>query len=303
MTGTDAVPVHRCAFHSGPAEAADITADLCRRAVAAGSPVVAHVDDALRRAVLERLPDVAGVTFAPHRDLVEQSLETLVDDWLRHAPSGASGAVTVVCQQAFVLAPDAGFWRLAEHAATAAVATHALSVTCLVDSDGSPERLALARETHPVLWCDGTDLPNPDLRPPVAPPPIDAVPVADVWLDPRAAAENRRWWHAELSAVGLDRTRREELVLVLHEAVGTAAGLDGGHAAVQVQITRDGAAVTCQVGTRTGCPPLEPHTVPTDRRLLMLWLAEKVSPTVSLAVCPSGTGSRIVVRAEDPDSA
>ncbi|GAB3322177.1 hypothetical protein GCM10027451_44610 [Geodermatophilus aquaeductus] len=131
----------------------------------------------------------------------------------------------------------------------------------------------------------------------------DGVLVADRVLDPRESAENRRWWHACLTAAGLERTRREELVLVLHEAVGTVAVLDGGPAGVRVRITREGTEVTGEVHARGGCPPLPPHAVPPDRRLLMLWLAEKVSPAVTLTVVRAGTGSCVVVRALDPDRA
>jgi hypothetical protein len=302
VTGTDAEPVHRCAFHTGRAQAGAIAADICRRALAAGSPVVAHVDDGVR-ALLPA--GVAGsVAFAPQRALVETPLAMLADAWADHLGRTPAGVVTVVCQQPFSLASDLGHWRTAEEATTTLVAKRPLAVTCLVDTDeGPPERLALAREVHPVLWCDGADVPNPDLRLPAAPPRTGGVLVADRVLDPRAAAENRRWWHACLTAAGLDRTRREELVLVLHEAVGTVAALDGGPGGLRVRIARDGAEVTCEVHARGGCPPLPAHAVPDDRRLLMLWLAEKVSPAVSLAVLPSGAGSRIVVRALDPDRA
>lgn len=302
MTGPDAAPVHRCAFHTGRAEAGAITAELCRRALAAGSPVVAHVDDGVR-ALLPR--QVSGaVAFASQRALVETPLEALADAWAGHLGAGPAGVVTVVCQQPFALAPDLGHWRAAEEATTAVVTRRPLAVTCLVDTtEGPPERLALARRTHPVLWCDGADVPNPDLRLPPHPPGTGGVLVADRVLDPRAGAENRRWWHACLTAAGLDRTRREELVLVLHEAVGTLAVLDGGPAGVRVRLTREGTEVTGEVHARSGCPPLPPHEVPADRRLLMLWLAEKVSPAVTLAVVRAGTGSRVVVRALDPDRA
>ncbi|SFT51620.1 hypothetical protein SAMN05660657_01241 [Geodermatophilus amargosae] len=302
MTGTDAAPVHRCAFHTGRAQAGAVTAELCRRALAAGSPVVAHVDDGVRALLPAR---VAGaVAFAPQEALVETPLAALADAWADHLGRAPAGVVTVVCQQPFSLAPDLGHWRTAEETTTALVAERPLAVTCLVDTEeGPPERLALARGVHPVLWVDGTDVPNPDLRLRAGPPRTGGVLVADRLLDPRAAAENRRWWHACLTAAGLDRTRREELVLVLHEAVGTVAALDGGPGGLRVRITRDGAEVACEVHARGGCPLLPPHAVPDDRRLLMLWLAEKVSPAVSLAVLPSGTGSRIVVRALDPDRA
>ncbi|MGY1731032.1 hypothetical protein ACI798_05875 [Geodermatophilus sp. SYSU D01045] len=284
-----------------------IAADLCRRALAAGRPVVAHVDDELRREVVARLP-AAGVAFAPHRGLAERSLGSLLDDWAARRPPGGDGPVTVLCQEAFPLLPDAGLWRRAEHATTAAVAAHGLAVTCLVDTAGGPaERLAVARATHPVLWWDGADVPNPDLRPPAGPPPGDGVLLADRLVDPSAGMANRRWWDACLAAAGLARTRREELVLALHEAVGTAAVLDGvrggGRGGVRVRITRHGGTLTAEVGVRSGCPPLEAHAVPADHRLLMLWLAGKVSPAVSLGVRPDGTGSRIVVCALDPDTA
>ncbi|MGY1734445.1 hypothetical protein [Geodermatophilus sp. SYSU D00684] len=309
MTEPDAAPVHRCAFHAGRAEAGAIAADLCRRALAAGRPVVAHVDDELRREVVARLPAAAGVAFAPHRGLAERSLGSLLGEWTGRRPPGGDGPVTVLCQQAFPLVPDAGLWHRAEHATTAAVAGHGLAVTCLVDTaeGGPPERLAVARATHPVLWWDGGDVANPDLRPPAGPPGGGGVLVADRLVDPSAGTDNRRWWDACLAAAGLARTRREELVLVLHEAVGTAAVLDGDPAGarggVRVRVVRHGGTLTAEVAVRSGCPPLEAHAVPADRRLLMLWLAGKVSPAVSLGVRPDGTGSRIVVRALDPDTA
>ncbi|WP_369258659.1 hypothetical protein [Geodermatophilus amargosae] len=302
MTGTDAAPVHRCAFHAGREQAGAIAADLCRRALAAGSPVVAHVDDGVQALLTRRT--AGAVVFAPQRALVETPLPALADVWTSHLGTAPAGVVTVVCQQPFALAPDLGHWHTAEETTTALVAERPLAVTCLIDTgEGGPERLALARATHPVLWCDGADVPNPDLVPPAGPPPTGGVLVADSTLDPGASAENRRWWHARLTAAGLDRTRREELVLVLHEAVGTVAALDGAPPALRVRITRDGTEVACEVRCRSGCPPLLPHAVPGDRRLLLLWLAEKVSPAVSLAVLPWGAGSRLVVRALDPDRA
>ena len=293
--------LHRCALHAGAQEAAHLAVELCRRAAAAGSPVVAHVDDVVRRALTDGVPG-ARVTFAPQRLLARDTPEQLAEDWVRHLSRGSGGPVTVLAQQAFALLPDVARRHAAEHAATAAVAARPVQLTCLVDTTaGPPATVAMARSTHPLLWCDGTDVPNPDLE---APPPVAGgrgTPVARSTLDPRAAADNRVWWAEFLATAGLAGTRHDELVLVLHEAVGTAAELGAHPDGVPVRVARDGAAVTCEVGVRAGCPPLHPHTVPDDRRLLMLWLAGKVSPAVSLAVRPARDGCRIVVRADHPD--
>ena len=294
-----AAPVHRCAFHAGAAEAAALALALARQALAAGWPVVAHVDDDVRRVLAGALPDPA-VTFAPQRRVTEATPAELVEDWARHL-GRAAGRVSVLCQQPFALLPDVARWRATEHATTAALAARPVELTCLVDTAaGPPANVAMASATHPVLWCDGTDLPNPGLEP--APRCRDAgIPLAERTLDPRAAARNRSWWSSVLADAGLGGSRRDELVLVLHEAVGTAAEVAGGAAGVGVRVTREGTAVTCVVAVPAPCPALAPSVVPDDRRLLLLWLAEKVSPAVSLTLLPAGDGCRIVVRAEDPD--
>jgi hypothetical protein len=306
VSATALAPVHRCAFHDGPEQAGHIAAELCRRAFAAGSPVVAHVDDVVRQVMAERVPG-APVTFAPQRTLVDVPLEVLAADWVRHLGRGSGGPVTVLCQRPLALDPDVERWRCAEQDTTAAVAARPLAVTCLVDTAGPPGGVAMARGTHPVLWFDGLDLPNPDLRLPAVLPADDG-PVTKAVLDPRAAAANRRWWHEQLTAAGLPEGRRDELVLVLHECVTLAAALDGdpGGIRVRLSVTGDpvsGIEVTGEVLTRTRCDPLTPSAVPSDRRLLMLWLAEKVSPAVSLAVLPKAGGTRFLVSARPPDRA
>ena len=307
MSATTLAPVHRCAFHDGPEQAGEIAAELCRRALAAGSPVVAHVDDVVRQVVAERVPD-APVAFVPQRSLLDVPLDALADDWTRHRGRGRSGPVTVLCQRPVALDPDVERWRSAEQDTTAAVATRPLAVTCLVDTAASPPGgVAMARGAHPVLWFDGLDLPNPDLRLPAVLP-AEGGAVTEAVLDPRAAAANRRWWHERLAAAGMPEGRREELVLVLHETVTVAAALDGDPGAIRVRLcvagdAVSGTTVSGEVVTRTRCEVLVPSTVPSDRRLLMLWLAEKVSPAVSLAVLPEAGGTRFLVSAQPPDRA
>ncbi|MGX5657328.1 hypothetical protein ACWKWC_21325 [Geodermatophilus nigrescens] len=304
MSGPPASPVHRCALHAGTGEAAALAVALARRALDAGCPVVAHVDDDLRRALTGRLPRGA-VAFASHEALAGATPDDLVADWTRHLASTSAARVAVLCQQPFGLLPDVERWRAAEFATTAALAGRPVEVTCLVDTAAVPPAdVAMARATHPVLWCDGADLPNPDLEPP--PPGEDrggrcGDTLAEGVLDPEAAAGNRAWWAEVLGAAGLADGRRDELVLVLHEAVGTAAALTGRPAAVPVRVARDGAALRCEVAVGAPCPSLRPSAVPDDRRLLMLWLAEKVSPAVTLALQPAPGGCRIVVRAEPLD--
>ncbi|MGY1650691.1 hypothetical protein [Geodermatophilus sp. SYSU D01119] len=303
MSGAPASPVHRCALHAGAGEAAALAVALARRALDAGCPVVAHVDDHLRRALTGRLPGTA-VVFASRERLVEATPEDLVSDWTRHLASTSAARVAVLCQQPFDLLPDVERWRAAEIATTVAVAGRPVELTCLFDTAAVPPAdVAMARATHPLLWCDGADLPNPDLEPP---------PGGDLGgrcgdtltegaLDPEAAADNRAWWAEALDAAGLAGGRRDELVLVLHEAVGTAAALTGRPGAVPVRVARDGAALRFEVAVGAPCPSLRPSVVPDDRRLLLLWLAEKVSPAVTLGLQPAPDGCRIVVRAEPLD--
>ena len=295
-----AAPVHRCAFHAGAGPAAAVAVPLARRALAAGCPVVAHVDDDLRRELTRRLPG-ARLVFAPQSRLVEVTPAELVADWAGTLRRAAGDRVAVLAQQPFALLPDVERWRAAEHATTAALSGRPVELTCLVDTTaGPPANAAMARRTHPVLWCDGADLPNPALEPP-PPGARRGRPLAERTLDPRASAGNRAWWAEVLTGAGLGGSRREELVLVLHEAVGTAAALGGRADGVPVRVAREGGAVRCEVTLGGPCPSLVPSAVPGDRRLLMLWLAEKVSPAVTLALLPAGDGCRIVVRSEHPD--
>ena len=294
--GAVLAPVHRCAFHVGSAQAGAIAAELCRRALSAGAPVVAHVEDAVRRVLSAQVPD-AAVQFASPQALLQSPIDVLAEDWLRHRSRSAGVPVAVLCQRPM---GDLAAWRRAEEETTVAVSLAPLAVTCLVDSVAAPpDGVALARGTHPVLWLDGLDLPNPDLS--LAAAPSDTVPVTTAVLDPDTPAHNRRWWHDRLAEAGLSEPRRDELVLVLHEAVIAAAALDGGPAGVPVRLHHAGPAVVCEVLTRRPCELLLPSMVPADRRLLMLWLAGKVSPAVTLAALPEGGGARFLVRAEPPD--
>ncbi|MEX5719631.1 hypothetical protein [Geodermatophilus maliterrae] len=307
MTAPAGAPVHRCAFHTGPTEAGVIAAALCRRAVAAGSPVVAYVDDVVRRVLAERVPDTATVVFQERQVLVEEEPEALVEHWVRQARPGAADLVTVVCQQPFELAPDVERWWASEHAMTEAVAVQPVALTCLIDTVDHPAQVAMALGTHPVLWSESGDLPNPDLRVPGVLP-ADGRCLAEAVLDPQTGAANRRWWYDRLATAGLPDGRRDELVLVLHEAVTAAATLNGTPGGVRVRLSvagdaTTGIAVSGEVLTRTPCELLTPSEVPSDRRLLMLWLAEKVSPAVSLAVLLHSGGSRFLVSAQPLDRA
>lgn len=70
MSGGAAAPVHRCAFPTGPDEAADLAAQVCRSALAAGSPVVAYLDPDVHDRVASRVPRAATAVFLPQQDLV-----------------------------------------------------------------------------------------------------------------------------------------------------------------------------------------------------------------------------------------
>ncbi|MGY1698392.1 hypothetical protein [Geodermatophilus sp. SYSU D00766] len=298
MTATP-LPVHRCAFSTGAEEAGRLAVEFCRRAVVAGSPVVAHVDDVVRRALAEAVPGTP-VTFAPQQRVLQVPPAELADEWSRLRHPGSAAPVVVLVQPPTALVSDLARWRGAEHEVTVAVAVRPVEVTCLLDTAVlEPAAVATARSTHPLLWCSGTDLPNPDLE--VAPRPAAGTALAEGTLDPHAPVGNRAWWTAVLTDAGLSGTRRDELVLVLHEAVRTAAEFAGHPDGVPVRVARDGAAIACEVGVGGSFPALHPHEVPADRRLLLLWLAEKVSPAVSVAVLPTASGSRLVVRAEHPD--
>jgi hypothetical protein len=70
MSGGAAAPVHRCAFPTGPDEAADLAAQVCRSALAAGSPVIAYLDPDVHDRVASRVPRAATAVFLPQQDLV-----------------------------------------------------------------------------------------------------------------------------------------------------------------------------------------------------------------------------------------
>ena len=305
MSGGAAGPVHRCAFLTGPEEAGELAAQVCRSALAAGSPVLAYLDPDVRDRVVSRVPRAGEAVFRPQRDLVSAPSDHLVVSWLDVLTTDGPGPVTVLCQQPFDLLPDVERWRAAELAATAAVAVRPIALTCLIDETRTPAaNRHMARATHPALLLDGSTLANPDYRPP-APAGGDGVEacraLADAVLDPAATAVNRAWCHEQLRDAGVEGSRRDELVLVVHEAVATVAGHDGTERSIPVRLWTTDGTVGCDVLTQRPYEPLEPHRWPSDRHLLMLWLAEKVSPTVTVEVQPHGAGSRIRVCSSPPD--
>ena len=305
MSGGAAAPVHRCAFPTGPDEAADLAVQVCRSALAAGSPVVAYLDPDVRDRVASRVPRAAAAVFLPQQDLVRATTDQRGVSWADGLSGDGPGSVTVLCQQPFDLLPDVEWWRAAELATTASVAGRPITLTCLFDRTRTPAAdRHMARATHPALLLDGSTLANPDYRPP-APAggegPDGGRVLAEAVLDPAASTGNRAWWHDQLRRVGVEGSRRDELVLVLHEAVTTVAAQDGERRGVPVRLWAAGGTVGCDVLTRFPYELLEPHRWPADRDLVMLWLAEKVSPTVTVEVQPHGPGSRIRVRSGPPD--
>jgi hypothetical protein len=302
MHGHGTTPVHRCAFPSGPEEAAELAAQVCRSALAAGSPVLVYLDPDVCDGVASRVPRAGGAVIRPQQDLLGAAADQLVGSWLSaHGP----GPVTVLCQRPFDLLPDIERWRDAEPAANAAGAGRPITLTCLFDETRTPAASRhMARATHPALLLDGSTLPNPDYRPPAATggDGADARRVlADAVLDPAATAVNRAWCHERLREADVEGNRRDELVLVVHEAVTTVGAHDGAERCVPVRLWATEGAVGCDVLTQRPYEPLEPHRWPTDQHLVMLWLAEKVSPTVTVEIRPHGAGSRIRVCSSPPD--
>ncbi len=305
MNGRGATAVHRCAFLAGPEEVAELAAQVCRSALAAGSPVLAYLDPDVRERVASRVPRAGEAALRPQPDLVGVATDQLVDSWLAALPPGGPGPVTVLCQPPFDLLPDVEQWRASELAATAAVAGQPITLTCLFDETRTPAtNRHMARAMHPALLLDGSTLANPDYRPP-APTGGDGADVgrvlADAVLQPAATAVNRSWCHERLRDAGVEGSRRDELVLVVHEAVATVAGHDGTGCGVPVRLWATGGTVGCDVLTQRPYEPIEPHRWPTARHLVMLWLAEKVSPSVTVDVRPHGAGSCIRVYSGPPD--
>ena len=305
MHGRGATSVHQCAFSTGPEEATELAAQVCRSALAAGSPVLVYLDPDVRDGVVSRVPRAGGAVIRPQQDLVGVATDQLVGSWLAVLAAHGPGPVTVLCQRPFDLLPDIERWRDAELAATAAVAGRPIALTCLFDETRTPAASRhMARATHPALLLDGSTLANPDYRPPAATCGDGAAAgrvLADAVLDPAATAVNRAWCHERLRDAGVEGNRRDELVLVVHEAVTTVAAYDGAGRCVPVRLWATEDAVGCDVLTQRPYEPLEPHRWPTDRHLVMLWLAEKVSPTVTVEIRPHGAGSRIRVCSSSPD--
>ncbi len=71
---------------------------------------------------------------------------------------------------------------------------------------------------------------------------------------------------------------------------------------VRVRLWRADSTVTCDIETKHALASLSPLTPPADRRLRMLWFAEKISPQINVAIHDgrSTRSSRIRVRAH-PD--
>lgn len=302
---SSASPVHRCAFPTGPDEAAELAAQVCRSALAAGSPVLAYLDPDVRDHVESRVPTPEETVFLPQRDLVGAVIDQLVESWVGTLAADGPGPVTVLCQPPFDLLPDVEQWRAAELATTVAVAGRPIAVTCLFDETRTPAaNRHMARATHPALLLDGSTLANPDYRPPascVGDGAAGGRVLAHAVLDPAATAHNRAWCHEQLRGAGVAGSRRDEFVLVVHEAVTTVAAQDGVGRGVTVRLWAAEDTVGCDLLAQHPCEPLEPHRWPTDRHLVMLWLAEKVSPTVTVEVQPHGPGARIRIRSGPPD--
>ncbi|ADB74045.1 hypothetical protein [Geodermatophilus obscurus] len=88
MSGGGAAPVHRGAFPTGPDEAADLAAQVCRSALAAGSPVVAYLDPDVHDRVASRVPRAATAVFLPQQDLVRATTDQRGVSWVDVAGDG-----------------------------------------------------------------------------------------------------------------------------------------------------------------------------------------------------------------------
>ncbi len=91
MSGGAAAPVHRCAFPTGPDEAADLAAQVCRSALAAGSPVVAYLDPDVRDHLASRVPRAAAAVLLPQQDLVRMTTDQRGASWWTAWPATVPG--------------------------------------------------------------------------------------------------------------------------------------------------------------------------------------------------------------------
>ncbi|WP_100501174.1 MEDS domain-containing protein [Geodermatophilus chilensis] len=250
MSAGGGSPVHRCAFPTGPDDAADLAAQVCRSALAAGSPVLAYLDPDVRDRVAGQVPRTGGVAFRPQADLARVPTDELVESWTAVLAGDGAAWVTVLCQQPFDLLPDVERWRTAEVAVTAAVAGRPVALTCLFDETRTPDAdRHMARATHPALLLDGTTLANPDHRPSASVGPDGGRVLAEAVLDPATPTGNRAWWHEQLRRAGVEGSRHDELVLLLHEAVTTVATAGGGRRGVPVRLWAADGTVGCDVLT------------------------------------------------------
>lgn len=173
------------------------------------------------------------------------------------------------------------------------------SLACLYDTTTlSPEVIAEAGRSHPLLTQDGATTVSPGYAPgvaafltPLPSPPAGADTMSFGAGDHRAV---RRWLSRGLSEQGMAPTQRDEMVLAVHEVVVNSVMHGGGSG--MVRLWREEHAMVCDVedlgwvadamiGRRR--PPV------TGTRGRGLWLANHLCDLVQIRALRSGTVVRL----------
>jgi hypothetical protein len=299
--------VHEGVPYASPERLAAELAEPVGRALAAGGPVVAVLEQDNRAALAAALgPGASAVDWREPEQVHRVPPFTVATRWARltRRTPRPEQRTTVVAQHSDRLDLGRGYWARLDAALAVALADLPITMLCACREDGD---LELLRATHPALRVGGASLPTDGRRDPAGllaefpapPPPGLGTPLAELafTLDTLPAA--RRLVARTAPAAGLDPERTADLVLAVNEIATNSA--EHGPGAGRLRMwgpTAPAPRVVAEVYDvgRMDVPfPGMVAPPPSGERGRGLWLASELTDVLQVWSDASGTTVRLVV--------
>jgi anti-sigma regulatory factor (Ser/Thr protein kinase) len=303
--------VHEGVPYASPERLAAEVSDPLGRALAAGGPVVAVLEEDNRAALTAALgAAAAGVDWRTPEQVHRVPPFTVAMRWARltrRAPRPAQ-RTTIVAQHSARLGLDRGYWARLDAALTVALADLPITMLCACREDGD---LDLLRATHPALRVGGASLPTAAQRDPVGllaefpppPPPDLGPPLAELDFALDTLPATRRLVTTTATLAGLDPERTADLVLAVNEIATNSA--EHGPGAGRLRLWRTAGRFVAEVydvGRMAVAFPGMVAPPPTGERGRGLWLASELTDVLQVWSDAGGTTVRLAVETEPAES-